>query len=155
MAAMLEAMRLVQDQPVEFWFVGPLQVTIPPEWLNDRKARWVDGVSRADTARFYRDADVFVLPTLSDGFAITQLEAQAWKLPLITSRFCGDVLRDGVNGTVLPDVAGEAIARALRSLIAEPGRLVAMSRHATGAATFGLDALGARMLQLAPHLTTQ
>ena len=56
--------------------------------------RWIGPVSRAKTAAFYRQADLLVFPTFSDGFGLTQLEAQAWKLPIIATKFCGDVVQD-------------------------------------------------------------
>ena len=108
------------------------------EFLNSKHIRWVGNVPRGETASYYQAADVFLFPTLSDGFGLTQLEAQAWKLPLIASRFCGDVVRDGVNGIVLNDVSGEAIADAIRSLIAEPRLLVTMSQNSS-VSDFGVD----------------
>jgi glycosyltransferase involved in cell wall biosynthesis len=72
---------------------------------------------------------VFLFPTLSDGFGLTQLEAQAWQLPLITSRFCGEVVQDQVNGVVLPEVTGEAIAAVLRDFLAAPQHLASLSQR--------------------------
>ena len=65
-------------------------------------------VTRKQAAEFYRDADVFILPTLSDGFAITQLEAQAHGLPVIASKNCGKVVENGVNGIILDEPSGHA-----------------------------------------------
>lgn len=62
--------------------------------------RWIGSVPRSATAMYYQLADVFLFPTLSDGFGLTQLEAQAWKLPIITSKFCGEVVKDRVNGAI-------------------------------------------------------
>ena len=59
------------------------------ELKQEARIRWTGVVSRGEVARYYREADVFVFPTFSDGFGLTQLEAQAWKLPLVASRFCG------------------------------------------------------------------
>jgi glycosyltransferase involved in cell wall biosynthesis len=38
-----------------------------------------------------------VFPTFSDGFGLTQLEAQAWILPIITTNFCGKLVEDEQN----------------------------------------------------------
>jgi glycosyltransferase involved in cell wall biosynthesis len=81
---------------------------------------------------------VFLFPTLSDGFGLTQLEAQAWKLPVIASRHCGDVVRRGVNGVMLDEVSGQAIADAIRECVMNPPRLLSMSRNAR-ASSFSLD----------------
>ena len=90
---LFDAVKRLSGEPVEFWFVGPLQVDIPHELRN--RIKWFGIAARHDVSRYYRDADVFIMPTFSDGFGLTQLEAQSWKLPVIASRNCGDVVTDG------------------------------------------------------------
>jgi glycosyltransferase involved in cell wall biosynthesis len=124
---LLEAVRLLADEPIEFRFVGPAQISGPEGLREHPRVRWFGAVSRQDTARFYREADVFIFPTLSDGFGLTQLEAQSWKLPVIASRFCGDVVEDGRNGVLLPEVSAEAIVEVLRELLRNPGMLQQMA----------------------------
>jgi len=147
MSAILEAMLLLQNEPVEFWFVGQRHMKVPVECLNNKQARWVGGVPRGDAARYYQEADVFLFPTFSDGFGLTQLEAQAWKLPIIASRFCGDVVRDGINGALLQEVSGKAIAEVIRSFMTDPARLGSMSHNAVMPADFGIDNLRSHLLQ--------
>jgi glycosyltransferase involved in cell wall biosynthesis len=149
MAPVLDAMLQLRNEPVEFWFVGPRQMVVPVELLNSKRARWIGTVPRSEAARYYKEADVFLFPTLSDGFGLTQLEAQAWKLPAIVSRFCGEVFRDGVNGIVLHEVSGKAVSDAVRWLIAEPSRLGFMSRNSIGSTEFGLERFASRLLELA------
>ncbi len=112
LAAILEAAKLLQNEPIEFWMVGPIGIDRSQIALSN--IQWIGTVPRSQVVQYYQQADVFLFPTLSDGFGLTQLEAQAWKLPLIVSRFCGEVVKDQVNGIVLPDVSGEAIAQALQ-----------------------------------------
>ena len=126
-AQLLEAVKLLPREHVEFWFVGPVQIRVPQELKLHPQVRWFGVVPRLSVESYYRDADVFIFPTLSDGFGLTQLEAQAWKLPVIASRYCGEVVRDGVNGVVLEEVSGEAIAAVIRGLLRSPERLSAMS----------------------------
>jgi len=147
MAAILEAMVLLQNEPVEFWFVGPRQVELSTEWLSNRRARWLGRVSRSEAARYYQEADVFLFPTHSDGFGLTQLEAQAWKLPIVASRFCGNVVRDGTNGVLLREVSGAAVAEVIRSLVADPLRLSVMSCNSVISAEFSIDQLGSQLLR--------
>ena len=79
---------------------------------------------------YYRGADVFLFPSMCDGFGIVQSEAVAEGLPVIASRFCGDVVTDGVNGIRLDEVSGPSIASALRELSMSPERLEQMSAGA-------------------------
>ena len=55
---------------------------------------------------------------MSDGFAITQLEAQAYRLPVIASKFCGKVVENGFDGIVLDEPSATCIAHAVRDCIA-------------------------------------
>jgi glycosyltransferase involved in cell wall biosynthesis len=63
---------------VEFTFVGPIQISMPTDLLNRPRERWLGPAPHRATNAFYRNADVFLFPTFSDGFGLTQLEAQAW-----------------------------------------------------------------------------
>lgn len=126
-ARVIEAARLLAEMPIEFWMVGPLELAAPPPAASTPGMQWLGPVPRGEVARYYREADVFLFPTLSDGFGLTQLEAQSHRLPVIASRCCGEVVRDGVNGLVLPEPTASAIAGALRKCLAEPARLAAWS----------------------------
>lgn len=95
-------------------------------------------------------ADVFIFPTLSDGFGITQLEAQAWNLPIIASKFCGEVVKDNINGLILPEVTASAIAQKLQFCLNNPQKLEALSQKSTDTAVFNLDKLQ-HSLQILPY----
>lgn len=142
----LEAMSLLVSEPVEVAFVGERRLSIDRKWLTHNRVRWVGGVPRSDVASHYKKADVFLFPTFSDGFGLTQLEAQAWKLPIIASRFCGDVVKHSVNGLHLDEVTPERLAAAVISLIRAPERLQAMSAHSS-IASFSVGRFQSRLLE--------
>lgn len=52
---------------------------------------------------FMHQADVFVLPSLSEGFPNVLLEAMACKLPVVATRVGGipDIIEDGTNGYIV------------------------------------------------------
>jgi glycosyltransferase involved in cell wall biosynthesis len=145
---LLDAIRLLRAEPIEFTFVGPIQLSIPPDLRQDSKVRWIGSVTREDTARFYQEADVFLFPTFSDGFGLTQLEAQAWKLPIIATKFCGDVVEDGRNGWQLPEVTSGAIAATLRRCLADPAGLQELSANSVHTDQFGLPRVGEQWLHV-------
>ena len=142
---LLDAVKLLAGEPVEFWFVGPTQISVPQELRLHPQCRWFGVAPRIDVDSYYRDADVFILPTLSDGFGLTQLEAQAWKLPVIASRYCGDVVRDGHNGVLLDEVSGAAIADGLLQLLRAPHTLSSMSVRSSVAERFSLQTLASSL----------
>jgi glycosyltransferase involved in cell wall biosynthesis len=77
------------------------------------------------------------------------LEAQAQRLPLIASRYCGEVAKHGVNGLLLERPTAVAIVEALRFCLADPARLAAFSTASRVEDRFSIDALGASLLSLA------
>jgi glycosyltransferase involved in cell wall biosynthesis len=78
-----------------------------------------------------------ILPTLSDGFAITQLEALAHGCPVIASSFCGEVVTPGRNGWLLPSLEPEAIAATIAEAMATAHELP----RPLARPTFGLQQL--------------
>lgn len=145
---LFEAIRLVQDLPLEFWFVGPCQVSLPEDLRSDHRIKWVGPVARNNVAEYYRRADIFILPTLSDGFGLTQLEAQCWKLPVVASTKCGNVVRHGENGLLLEETSANAIADILRRLVRSPRELQAMSVASGVAEPFSLKSLASSLIKL-------
>jgi len=145
---LLEAVELLSGEHVEFWFVGPTQIGVPQSLRLHPQVRWFGVAPRVEVASYYRDADVFIFPTLSDGFGLTQLEAQSWKLPVIASRNCGEVVRDGFNGVILDEVSGNAIADALLGLLRSPETLSAMSVRSGEDERFSLKTLAESLKRL-------
>jgi glycosyltransferase involved in cell wall biosynthesis len=147
-APILDAVRLLRDEPVEFTFVGPIQISIPPDLLNGPRVHWLGPAPRQSTDDFYQNADVFLFPTFSDGFGLTQLEAQAWKLPVIATAFCGEVVQHGRNGWVLPEITPLSIATVLRECLRDPSRLQAASDHSGLDERFDLSNIGRQWLKV-------
>jgi len=80
----------------------------------------------------YRRADVLVLPTLSDGFAMVVSEAMSQGLPVITTEWAGaaQFITPGENGLVVPARDPQSLAEALASCAARPDQLRAMGAAA-------------------------
>jgi glycosyltransferase involved in cell wall biosynthesis len=145
---LLDAVQLLKSEPVEFWFVGRIQINVSQDLRLHPQCRWFGPAPRVEVDSYYRDADVFIFPTLSDGFGLTQLEAQSWKLPVIASRYCGEVVRDGFNGVLLDEVSGEAIANVLREFLQAPHTLSAMSIQSSVDDRFSLKSLALSLKSL-------
>jgi glycosyltransferase involved in cell wall biosynthesis len=147
-ARLFDAIRQLRNEPVEFEFVGRVQVAVPADLKNNARVRWFGAVPRGKTDDFYRTADVLIFPTLSDGFGLTQLEAQARGLPVIASRCCGEVVKHGVNGLLLDEPVADAIVEALQFCLADPSRLAAFSAASRIEDRFSLDSLAQNLLSL-------
>ena len=51
----------------------------------------------------FATADLFVLPTLSEGFGVVQLESLACGVPVVVTANCAPVVRDGIEGRIVAD----------------------------------------------------
>jgi glycosyltransferase involved in cell wall biosynthesis len=71
---------------------------------------------------FYREADIFVLPSLSEGMPNALLEALAAGLPCIASDLPSTrgIVEDGRSGLLVPPGDPAALAKALGRLLADP-----------------------------------
>jgi glycosyltransferase involved in cell wall biosynthesis len=84
-----------------------------------------------------RNHDVFVFPSLFEGLALVQGEAISQGLPVITTPNSGgaDILRDGVDGFIVPIRDPEAITARLLELYQDRALLQQMSDSARERAT--------------------
>jgi glycosyltransferase involved in cell wall biosynthesis len=151
-ARLLEAARILHAEPVEFWMVGPVEIAKAITIGHAGRVKWFGPARRKQTAEFYRHADVFILPTLSDGFAITQLEAQAHGLPIIASKFCGKVVENGVNGIILEEPTATCIAATIRDCIVDPYRLQNLAAASRLRDQFTIQALAQRLQEVGVRL---
>lgn len=117
---LMEAARLLEREKVQFDVVGPIGILPTAVATAPRNMTFHGSVSRDRAAEWYRQADVFVLPTLSDGFALTQLEALAHGVPVISTPNCGRVVESGKTGFVVPPRDSPALAEAILRFIRNP-----------------------------------
>jgi glycosyltransferase involved in cell wall biosynthesis len=91
----------------------------------------VPHMSRPALAREFRNADVFVFPTLVEGMPLVVIEAMASGLPVITTaNGPGDLVRDGVDGFIVPDRNVDAIVACLERLRGDPELRAEMAANA-------------------------
>jgi len=75
--------------------------------------------SRDETIDCFYKSDVFILPSLHEGFPLTLLEAWAAKLPVIITNVGGisKICKNKENALIVPPKNSEAIAEALKTLL--------------------------------------
>jgi colanic acid/amylovoran biosynthesis glycosyltransferase len=109
-------------------------------------------VGQDDIGRYYEDADVFCLPSFSEGLPVVLLEAIGFGLPVVASRIAGipELIEHGRSGLLVPPGRPDLLADALRSLLVDPARradLAAEGRRRVGT-EFQLDASAERLREL-------
>ncbi len=123
---LFDAIKMLRNEPVDFTFAGPVGVRIPDEISKLPNVRFLGPVDERRAKLLYRESDIFLFPTLSDGFGLTQLEALAHGLPVIASKHCGRVVEDGFDGLVLPEVTAQTIADSVTRLQRDRSLLAAL-----------------------------
>ncbi len=92
--------------------------------------RYLGQVPRAKVREEFLRADVFVLPTLSDGSALVHLEALACGVPVITTPNCGSIVRDGIDGFLVPIRDVKALTEKIELLVTDRRLRKRMSENA-------------------------
>ena len=83
-----------------------------------------------DVAPLLACADVFMLPSESESFGLSALEAMASEVPVVGTR-CGgleELVEDGATGRLLPVGAVDAMANATIEILSEPEKQQEMGR---------------------------
>jgi glycosyltransferase involved in cell wall biosynthesis len=117
---------------------------------------WIGFVPPEEMASVYQAADVFFLPSHSEGFPLAILEAMASGLPVITSRgqTFGEILeREGAG--VLSERDSTAFCQVLSQVLETPGFADSMKIRARNLVErdYSISGVGARYLELVKKLT--
>ena len=126
---LIQAAKLLENEPIQFDIVGPVGISDAAIASAPRNVVFHGRATRDQTADWYRQSDVFVLPTLSDGFAITQLEAMSYGLPVVATPCCGAIVSDGIDGFIVPPRDTDALAKTFQRYLTEP-ELLRQQRNA-------------------------
>lgn len=145
---LLRAARLVADREPQFRLdiVGDGEERIALERLA-HELRLGDIVTfhglHAEVRPFLDAAGVFVLSSVSEGIALTLLEAMAAGLPVVATDVGGnrEVVLPGETGTLVPATDPAALAAAILATLSDPIRAAAMGAagRARAAQFFSLD----------------
>lgn len=146
---LIKAAKLLINEPVEFHVAGTIGISKDALSHATSNIFWLGNVSIKRKAQLYQSCHVFVLPTLSDGFAITQLEAFANAMPVVTTARCGDVVDDGETGFLVAPANPESLAEALAHFLRQPELAKQMGERCVQVVRkYSVDAYASRLVEI-------
>jgi len=105
---------------------------------------------------YYKTADIFVLPSRSEGMSVALAEAMSCGLPVVASAVGGakDILQDGQNGVIFAPEDNEELARKLSCIIENRDRWdeLGLAARETAISHNDLEVLAHRMCDLYAEL---
>jgi len=133
---LLEACSILQSQGYQDYsllVVGngeqreELEAFIQEHKLEER-VTWVGWVEYGRLGKYFRQADVFVFPTLEDIWGMVALEAMIFGKPLLCSKWAGaaELVIEGQNGYIFDPFQPQELAIAMRRFLEQPELIDAM-----------------------------
>ncbi len=77
----------------------------------------------SDPQQYYRQADVFILPSRHEGMSNALLEAQSWGIPCVVSDISANtaIISNGKNGLIFPVDNAHIMAQNILSILSDSG----------------------------------
>lgn len=149
---LLEAWKRANLKDAELIIVGP---PIEPNFVSNMRSQYsgnfveAGNIPHYGVSSFYSRADIFVFPSLAEGSALVTYEALASGLPCIVTPEAGSVVRDGIEGFVVPSRDVVALADRIICLYRDRKLLQEMSVSARKRAeTFSWRHYGEGLVQI-------
>lgn len=139
---LLEAVKLMdRSKDIEIFIVGDNSVYQPEvqrlKDLTNRlgltdQVRFVGVVPQKNLHLYYNAADALVMPSYSESFGLTALEAMACGTPVVASRVGGlpALVKDGVSGYLVPWHRPTSFAEKIEIILANPSLAEEMGKSA-------------------------
>ncbi|HQQ88252.1 MAG TPA: glycosyltransferase family 4 protein [Smithellaceae bacterium] len=135
---LLDAMaQIVKEIPEVILIVigeGPERQKLIEKTANlqlDKKILWLGAQPQNKVFELYSIMDVFVMPSLYEGFGLTAAEAMAAGMPVVGTRIEGlsEVVEDGVSGVLVPAGNSVALSEAILNLLQDPEKAKMYSKN--------------------------
>lgn len=100
--------------------------------IETQRLHFTGAVDQGALMREYRQADIFVLPSLGETAPVAISQAMAIGLPVVATRVGGipDMIVEQETGLVVPPADAAALGAALARLLADRDLMSSMGRHA-------------------------
>ena len=101
----IQIINKLKNSNFDFTFVGPISKECKEIVSNIKdKANFIGKIPQNKLTNYYKDADLFILPTIHDGFGLVITQALSSGIPVITTENSGgpDHIKEGYTGWIVP-----------------------------------------------------
>jgi glycosyltransferase involved in cell wall biosynthesis len=145
----LEALKQIGDRSIELLMVGGMVGEGKGLKPYEGWYRHIPNVPHSEVPGLFRTADLFVYPSLHEGSANAIFEGMASGLPVLTTLNSGSMVRDGIEGHIVPIRDVDALAEKILAFRNDAEKRAAMGRAArVRALQFTWDHYRARLGQI-------
>jgi glycosyltransferase involved in cell wall biosynthesis len=120
-------------------------------------AKYLERIAGDEKRAAFESADIFVLPSYTEGFSMAVLEAMSYGLPVVATRVGAlrEILQDGEHGFLVPPRDPAALALALRRLIEDPAlrRRIGESNARQARAQYDVGLVARQLHHILRHVT--
>ncbi len=113
----------------EFRVAGNVQQSVANQ-KQCRRLTFLGRVPRGEMAREFAAADLFVMPSLAETGPEVNYEALACGVPVVTTAEARAIVRDGIEGRIVPSRNPEVLANAIVEIIEDREKRERMARAA-------------------------
>ncbi|TEU22663.1 MAG: glycosyltransferase family 4 protein [Anaerolineales bacterium] len=135
---LIRAMSLIvaEYSRTKLLIVGSGELRIQLEALTERlgltrNISFLGAIEHRQLPELLRNVDMFVMPSIWEGFGVAAVEAQAMEIPVIATKVGGipEIVRDGITGILVEPRNPEQLATAIIELIENPEKRKEMGKE--------------------------
>ncbi len=127
---LLKAWENLNLKNAELIMVGEIMKEMRGIVKKYKKNKTIKFTGVANSLDYYKKADIFVFPSLSEGSALVTYEALAAGLPQIVTENSGTPIKDGKEGFIIPARDPKAFEEKIKYLYDHPEKIKVMSKNA-------------------------
>lgn len=134
---LLKAFKEQKKNNAELVLIGGIKEDVKQEMQACKSLyKHIPHIKQSELVEHYRNASVFVLPSVQDGWGMVVSEAQACGIPCIVSENTGakDMIREGWNGFIIPTGNVKALINKIEYFHNNPSEVKRMGKNARMAA---------------------
>lgn len=112
----IQAVEALEADDIRLTLVGNVQEVVREMAKEDSRIVFRGYIPHTELYTEYQKADVFVFPSLSDGFGYAPLEAMHYGVPCIVTETSGisDIITDGEDGFIIKAESSDAIKEKIK-----------------------------------------